>query len=205
MEDIGLIAECGPYGADIAVFTYAIERMAPDLRVVPAPLENKKDLLSYCRDSAKGLLERGCKHVLIAWDLYPSHSTKKPSRRSDEEQIMSSLEKAGVPKDKVSLICVVQELEAWLLADRRALAKIFSTKEHPVSPNFTKKIRNPDIISNPKGRLRSLFSEFFGKRRPYNDLNDALDIAKAIPNCRYLSNSRSFVEFSKIVKSLSKS
>jgi len=42
MEDIGLIAECGPYGANIAVFTYAIERMAPDLRVVTAPLENKK-------------------------------------------------------------------------------------------------------------------------------------------------------------------
>jgi len=202
MEKIGFIAECGPHGADIDIFIYAAGRMAPELKVVPAPLGNKRRLLVNCGLSAKKLLEDGCRHVVIFWDLYPSHSTRKPCKQSDEREIMASLAKAGVSADDVSLICIEQELEAWLLADRRALAKFLSTKEHPVSPKFTKKIRNPDTVSNPKGRLQAIFVEIKGKNRIYTDYRHAMGIAREISDCRFLKNSPSFRLFSKTMKSL---
>jgi len=161
-------------------------------------------LLTNCGNAPKNLLQKGCQYVIMAWDLYPAHSRQRPSKGIDEQKIMASLDMAGVDRDKVSLVCVVQELESWLLADRRALAKVLESQNHPLPQNFMRRVRRPDEVSNPKARLRAIFSEARGSFYSYVDHYHALEIASAAPDCKYLNNSKSFVRFAKIVQSLRK-
>jgi len=198
---IGLIAECGWDGADLKVFSYAIHELAPDLKVVPAALGNKKNLLRDCGEAAMSLFGKGCKHVVVTWDLFPSHSTEKPCRKKDVEAIISSLKSAGVDMKKISLVCIEQELESWLIADRRALARALSTPEHPIAPNSIPKRRNPDNMSNPKAELHRIFAKSRSKFRRYVDDKHALMIAKLV-DCRAIFKSPSFTRFANIIRSL---
>src|SRR5260370_8298805 len=94
--------------------------------------------------------------VLIVWDLYPPWREKgeKPCRRDDRQAIFHSLDAAGVSPDRVALVCIREELEAWLIADGRAVSKVLSTPTHPVR---IKDPKNPEPIQNPKKILNHLF------------------------------------------------
>jgi len=200
MAEVALISESGLRGPDLRVLSFAAGKIAPEIKVVPVPMNNKPNLQKNCRPAARKLIDDGCDHIFIIWDLYPSHSAQKPCRKCDVDMIRSSLANSGVDLDKVSLVCVEQELESWLIADRRALVAVLSTREHPVSPNLMRKQRNPDIVSNPKGMLRSIFKKSGSKRSDYDDQEHAILIAQSIPDCRYLSNSPSFRRFLRLFK-----
>jgi hypothetical protein len=176
---IGMIFECGPEGADLKVCTHLVARISPGVVVVPATLTNKKMMIADCGMMAAGLLHTdGCVHVLIVWDLFPPWRDQKPCRHEDRQNIFASLDAAGVPREQVSLVCISEELEAWLLADEEALRAFLSTKTHQAK--YIPQIKKPERVRNPKERLHRIFRA--NKRGQYNELEHALGIAREWPN-----------------------
>lgn len=188
---IGMIFECGPLGADKKVCERLALRLKPDLEIRSETLDSKPDLISECGMAAAELLEDGCARVIIVWDLYPAWRKRgeKPCRKEDREDIVKALESVGVDQTKVALICIEEELEAWLLADNRAISEVLSRPTRRVQIS---RLKRPDR-GNPKTRLKKLFVEHTGIK--YNDLFHAERLAAAIPDFQRLRRIESFRRF----------
>ena len=131
---VGMIFECGPGGADKTVCMQLAKRINPEIQIVPRTLDDKPNLIEDCGSTAVQLLELGCDRVVIIWDLRPAWPDKKskPCLVQERQAVLDSLSDAKVSDQAVCLVCVKQELEAWLLADERALQSVLSTPAHPV-------------------------------------------------------------------------
>lgn len=182
---VGMIFECGPQGADVRVCTYLAKRLRPDLELSTVTLDNKPRLLANCGKAAAQLLREGCDRVVIVWDLYPPWraSGVKPCRKEDRDSIQRSLAQASIASEQVFLVCIREELEAWLLADRRALENHLS---RPTRPAVVAETSRPESCRNPKGRIQHLFRQH---NRAYNDLVDAERIVQNLPDLRRLHRS----------------
>lgn len=180
--NVGMIFECGPEGADVKVCTYLARQLRPDIVISPVTLTNKPTLVAKCGDAAAELLRSGCERVVIVWDLYPAwrERGRKPCRKEDRDNILQSLAKAGVDATKVYLVCIQEELEAWLLADHRAIKSLLSRRTHPASVSES---RDPEQVRNPKGKMQQIFREH---GRVYNDRVDAEKIVKELPDLQRL-------------------
>ena len=193
---LGLIVECGPLGADLKVFRHVIETLRPDLEIVPITLDNKKKLVADCGTAAQLLLKQGCKRVVIVWDLFPAwrEDGQKPCRKEDRQNVFDSLGAAGVPKPafespddqtadarQVFLVCIQEELEAWLLADHQAIAQVLSKPTHKVR---IAAVKNPETVDNPKKRLARFFKQ---AGQEYNDRVHAERVIKAVTDLRRLA------------------
>lgn len=191
---IGMIFECGPQGADRKVCEHLVSRLAEqyrlDLQAESLTLDNKKKLIAGCGQSAAQLLfVDGCDRVVIIWDLYPSWREEAPCRKEDREAIERSLKAAHVDMGKVELICIEEELEAWLLADHRAIDTVLSKPHRKVN---VKRQKAPER-HNPKKRMIRLFNDHVG--RPYSDRIHAERIAKALPDLQKLKRVATFQRF----------
>ena len=189
---IGIICECGPQGAEAQVFPEIIRKLGLKHTLDIVPMDKKPKLVEGCGKATGQLLESGCELVLIVWDLYPGWREKgqKPCRKEDREAILASLKASKVDVKKTKLICIQEELEAWLLCDGRALAEVLSRQTHKVK---VKDEKAPDVVSNPKGRMRKLFKQ--NGKSDYNDKTDAIKIVKALPDTKKLLRSSSFDRF----------
>jgi hypothetical protein len=189
---VGLILECGPMGADKQVCEHLIGRLDPALEFESVTLDNKPNMIEKCGAIARELLSGGCDHIAIVWDLYPAWRVHRepPCRFDDRQSILQSLLDADVPVEKVSLICIDEELEAWLICDERALSSVLSTAAHPVAVR-----RNNRAYSTrkPKTALNRLFQQSTG--RPYQDLIHAIGIIRAVPDFQRLRRCESFSRF----------
>ena len=120
-------------------------------------LRGKPVLKRECGEWVKALLERGCSCVLIIWDLLPDWGEYegKGCRHDDREEIAESLKDAGLnPADnRIRLICIEKMLEAWLIADERALSAFLSTQAHPV---HVPRQKRPEHMPDPKAALIGL-------------------------------------------------
>ena len=191
---VGMIFECGPQGAARKVCEHLVGRLAEqyelNIQIESETLDNKKKLIAECGQAAANLLHvDGCDRVVIVWDLYPSWREEAPCRREDREDICCSLQGAQVDMSKVALVCIEEELEAWLLADHRAINTVLSKPHRQID---VKRQKRPER-NNPKTRMTKLFYEHTG--RPYNDRVHAELIAKAIPDLQRLKKVATFQRF----------
>jgi hypothetical protein len=189
---IGLIVESGPQGAESQVLPKLIEMLGHKHTPPIVTFENKPKMVDGCGKAAARLIADGCRKVLIVWDLYPAWRQKgeKPCRWEDRQSIFASLQAAEVAERQVSLICIEAELEAWLIADGRALSAVLSTPTHPVRARDSK---SPDDVRNPKARLRKLFQK--SGRDDYSDRVHARKIVDALPDLKRLRRCASFRRF----------
>jgi hypothetical protein len=119
----------------------------------------------------------------------------KPCRHEDRQAIFQSLQAENVDLDKVFLVCIQEELEAWLLSDYRAVTAMLQPLKHPHPVNRIKRFSNPDSIKNPKKRLTKIFTRELGPRRRYVDYQHALLIAREIADFTKIRRSDSFQRF----------
>ncbi len=185
-----MIFECGPQGADRKVCARLAKLLDSKLRIVVRAAGNKPKLVRDCGDLASQLFDRGCERAIIVWDLYPSWTSENPCRKHDRETIFASLNKAGVDQSKVALVCIEEELEAWLLSDERAIAQTLSKPHRPVRIS---RRRNVEQIRNPKSALREVFRQQGGI--DYNDYYHAEQIAREIPDLQRLRRVETFRRF----------
>jgi len=188
---VGMIFECGPEGADKKVCEYLARKLLPDIEISSVTLDNKSKLISECGNAAAVLLGHDCERIVIVWDLYPSWREKgqNPCRKEDRENIARSLLETGITSPNVYLVCIEQELEAWLLADGRAVSQYLSSDAHKVKVKHRK---NAEKVNNPKGRLKKLFEEH-GK--DYNEAIHAQKIIRALPDFERIKKCTTFVRF----------
>lgn len=189
---VGMIFECGPDGADVKVCKHLVRMLDPNIEVVPVTLTNKRQLVTGCSVAAAQLLKGGCDRVVIVWDLSPSwERDRTPCRKTDCESIKAALDTAGAAMDKVHLGCIEQELEAWLIADGRAVSAFLSRPSRLVR---VRDANNPEQIPNPKGWLDGKFRAA-GQRGGYRDLQHAERLATQLPDLNRVRKCTTFVRF----------
>jgi len=159
-------------------------------------LDDKKQLIKNCGKAARILLE-DCDKVIVVWDLHPPWRDTAPCLNQDREKIFAAMEEAGVDSARVALICIHEELEAWLVADDRALTEFIRRKKHPHQVGRIPKSwrKNPDRVAKPKTKLTQLLQRELGHRRRYIDYQDAGPIAALIQDTGRLRRSPSFMRF----------
>ena len=189
---VGLILECGRGGPDQQVCVYLIRRVAPHVGLTCVTLSNKPRLIAECGAVAATLLRDGCERVVIVWDLFPAW--RKPGethcRGNDRTEIFQALANLGLRSPPVYLVCIEEELEAWLLSDKRAISAILSTPAHPVR---VPRLSRPETTRNPKARLLKLFQQ--NHRGRYNDMFHAIRIVEAMPDLNRIGRCPSFARF----------
>jgi hypothetical protein len=190
---IGLILECAPDGPDKKVCEHLLERLLPDVEVVSVTLGNKPNLIARCGDTAAQLLQDSCQRVIIVWDLYPPWRPRgeNPCRREDREEIFTSLDQAGVSLTNIHLVCICEELEAWLLADRRAITAAISRmtgRQARITDT-----RRPELVRNPKAKLDNIFRQH--THRQYQGHNHAIKIIRELPDLTKIMRCQSFARF----------
>ena len=188
---VGMIFECGPDGADFQVCRHLARELQPDLEIAHVTLDNKPKLVAECGAAAAKLLAEGCKRIVIVWDLHPPWRSdrQKPCRKEDRGAILSSLARAGVRSSQVSLVCIEEELEAWLIADGRALSVVLSRKAHPVK---VQDIKDPEGTRKPKTHLIKVFQQ---NGHSYVDRIHARLIVEALPDLTRIRRCATFVRF----------
>ena len=179
-------------GAEVQVFPELAGGIDATLEIKCVPLDHKPKLVRECGKAAATLFEQGFQRVVIVWDLYPAWREKenKPSCEEDRLAIHKSLHGAGIEPTKVRLVCIREELEAWLIADGRAVSAVLSTAAHPVRvPDG----RNPESIRNPKKRLGQIFKQKTGRK--YSDRQHAIQIVRKLPDLSRLETIPAFDRF----------
>jgi hypothetical protein len=195
---VGFIFECGPKEADVQVCETLVCRLRPEIEFVSRTLDNKPNLVWECGPVARVLLQ-DCEQVIIIWDLFPPWRETAPCLHQDRVDIFQSLQNEVVDKSKVSLVCVHEELEAWLLADKRALQTVIARFKHPHKVGRIKNYSSPDSIQKPKTKLNQLFQYELGRGRRYNDFQHAKMIVEAIPDFQRIRRSGSFLRFRDVI------
>lgn len=191
-----MIFECGAKGADCQVCEFLVKKLDPniDIHKPHTTLNRKPELIKNCGESAKILLEdHGCDRVIIVWDLDPPWGGKS-CRKSDRDEIFNSLNKSKVDRNKVYLVCIERELEAWLIADHRPIKELLEeyTCPRPLSVKL-KSYKNPDKVTNPKGELTNTFKQATGRK--YEDYIHAIKIIQKLSDFQKLKNSPTFKRF----------
>jgi hypothetical protein len=174
---IGMVFECGPQGADKQVCEFLARQLKPGIAIRSRTLDNKENLLRDAGKVAAQLLKDGCACVLIVWDLRPAwpDMKAKPCRHDERQSVLKRLSDAAVsPTASVYLICIEQELEAWLLANERAISALLSTPSHAYKVS---RVRAPDAVTQPKAAMLRHFKSARGW--VYDDKVDAIRVLMA--------------------------
>jgi len=191
---IGIIVECGPRGADELVCRALAAAILGEAQIDFACMHNKAKLLQGAGRAAAELLATGCERVFVVWDLRPAwpDQSPRPCRKIERDQLQTVLKEAGVDASRVSLICVEQELESWLLADAEKLRRFLSTPAHAYAEIPASK--NPDLVPNPKAVVIKHFKAARGWR--YADTRHAIRVIESGPIVlSRLRRSASFARF----------
>jgi len=193
---VGFIVECGPQGAETEVIPCLVRMIDASVDTDVIPLDRKPRLKREFGTWARALLERGCDRVLVVWDLLPDWGEYegRGCRHDDKEQIAESMRNAGLDPtdDRVRLVCIEKMLEAWLIADERALTAFLSTTAHKVR---IKRRKSPEQMRDAKGALNTLFKKSGSRVRSYVDRDHAIQIARRIPDPARLLRLQSFSRF----------
>ena len=194
---VGFIVECGPEGAETKVIPYLAKMIREDIEIIdPIPLNRKPNLKEQCGKFAKQLLSQGCQRVIIIWDLMPDWGEYegKGCQYEDRIEIYESLKSAGLnPKDKrIRLVCIHKMLEAWIIADERALSRFLSTPAHQISVPRNKK---PESITDTKSALITLFRKSGSRIGCYIDYTHAIKIVEELPDLGRLLKLKTFARF----------
>lgn len=141
MSCIGIIAEDSS-DVDVAVeiLTKYLDRNAFSIKKFAGG--GCGTLRRKCSAWAHNLVRRGCEHILVFHDL----------DENKENELRETLRNEIPPREFPSSLIVipVKTIEAWLLADSRAIAHTFGLNKQP------KRIADCETIQRPKDHLRDL-------------------------------------------------
>ncbi len=190
---LGLVLECAREGADEKVLKCLTRRLAPQTQLAPPQcMVSKEMLIKSGAEAAKLLLEADrCDRVFVVWDLKPEWEEQKQLLDCKEEcdLIAAKLDDLGI-RENVDLICIVEMLETWIIADDRALSTHLS---RPPRNYAFKRIKAPESVADPKGLLISTFKQTF--RKTYRDHTDAVRVIQKCQDSTRLERVSSFARF----------
>jgi len=184
-KKIGFVLECGEDGADHQVLRFVLPLLREGVTPVFNCAVNKGALFRECAKRVEGLLtiER-CDHVFVVWDLIPPEVRDADGKKScvaEAEALRARLR----PQDRrrTSLVCISQELEAWLLTDGTAIEEYLSRPGHK-APRIADE-KHPERVANPKTALNKMFQAARGRYFEYSDTDHAIELVKRAKLSKY--------------------
>lgn len=194
---LGFVFECSPGGGDIKVFQHILKLINPafnfEANFHHAALKSKKELEKECGKEVRRLKELGCQKIFVVWDLIPVWKEDgTPCRHNDKEAIKKSLAAHNLKPNDIIFLCVEKELEAWLIADEKALKDFFIIKNS--MKNEITRVKTPDTHHDPKGLLSKYFKLYRGARS-FEPMIHTKPLLKNFTNVRNLRRSESFKRF----------
>jgi hypothetical protein len=196
---VGFIVECVNEGPETKVLPQLAALVDVYIECEVEPLGSKPKVLQECGKYAKALLnQEQCDRVVVVWDARPPWKEEDVvfDPAEEMEKARQSLAQNGLAADdRVHLICIVEELEAWLLTDGRGVTTRINQLRGGRGALKTRvsDYKKVEQINWPKATMEKLFKQ--GEVRAYNDWLDAGAIAAAIPDDRKLRrHSRIFPE-----------
>lgn len=106
-------------------------------------------LRKKCTAWAENLLKRGCTHLVVLHDL---DRNNEQLLRLELTHCVSSIGFRGYV-----ILLPIQEIEAWLLVDPKALKLVFNMDKIPKLPT------SPEAVQHPKEKLRDIVWKSTGK------------------------------------------
>lgn len=194
---VGVIVECPLKGVDHLVYEFVIPKLHSEIKFeIVSAGKHKTEMVNGCGKVASSLLESGCHHVLIIWDLMPRFGGEA-CRKEDVDAILQNLEENDVDRTKVKLVCIEPELEGWLLVDGRVLT---SYKEQLHHPHPVKKFKG--VLLPPSSRdAKKTIANYL--ERKYTDYESALRIVKHIEDFEKIADEHdSFRRLKEFLESL---
>lgn len=116
----------------------------------------------------------------------------KPCRHEDKEYIKKSLASHQLSESDIIFLCIERELEAWLIADERALKSFFIIKNS--MKDEIKRVAKPDIHRDPKGLLSDYFRKYRGLKS-FEPITHTGPLLVKFTDVRNLRKSESFKRF----------
>jgi hypothetical protein len=190
---VGFVLECHRDGADYKVLKHLVGVLRKDVEPHFVCCGSKRVLFEECGNQVSGLFDDDrCHQVFVVWDLIPCdgvfHHEGRPCRARERKHLVDALRKQDV--DRTVMLCVTHELEAWLLADGKALEAVLAKPTHPIERIAD--MKRPEELPNPKKHLNALFTKHRGPYYPYDDRVHALQILKQMRNLSRLERVPSF-------------
>jgi hypothetical protein len=194
---LGLVLECDTGGPDELVLTCLARRLRPSIQVSPASLGSKEQVFLKGVETAQELVDSSdCDLVLIVWDLKPYWNTSTRNCEAEAEELRDKITTLpAATAAKIKLLCLTWELETWLIADPRAVNAHLSKPAHKSKFKCAKPLSKCD----PKAFLDGVCKKHRGKSRRYEDVREAIEIARLIPDTSRVQKIQSFCRFSKFV------
>lgn len=198
INKLGFVLECDAGGPDELVFTCLVRRLSPGTQVKVVTMGSKKFMQASAAKAAQELIETDeCDRVIIAWDYKPPFDGPPPARRCEDETAIMLKTLSVLPhnmKRKVRLLCLVHELETWLITEDRAVRNYLSTPEHK---NKFKAPAKPLTKTDPKAVLSGEFKAVRGTR--YEDFREAIRLVILWEDTRKVGKLDSFQRFAALV------
>jgi hypothetical protein len=158
-------------------------------------MQDKRKLMQQGVNAAEKLLSaEKCERVFIVWDLQPEWRDDKGAPLDCEEEcdlLRQQLTDRGI-EDRVDLICILQMLETWIVADHPAVSAHLSRPAHPYS--FSK-VKSLETNADTKALLIGACIEARGRGNRYNDRLDAVRIIQRVNEPSRLQKVGSFRRF----------
>jgi hypothetical protein len=170
---LGLIAEDA---SDVQVLTILAKKITNKSISVShfvgkgcGPLARKTP--AWCR----ALWQKGCTRVILVHD----------QDRNDPTQLRSKLEEilVSAPQNKATVVIPTEELEAWLLSDMAAIARVMKLTK------AIAEVHHPERISSPKEHIGAVVWRTSGKQKTYVNtvhnplIADQMDLGKITIKC----------------------
>lgn len=195
-KKVGIIIEAPKDSGDQKVFAWLIEQYCKNIHVVFIGNRNKNDLFNDSPNQCENLFSiDNCDEVVIIYDLKPRFDTRSSQANANfHTNLTAKLISKGLNIQKISIICIKQMLETWLIADENAVRN-YKIKKHKLTaaqPNFNggkRQINNP----KPKDLIEKYLSE-------YSPTTTALDIIKQADLNTVGRRSSSFIEFRNFIQ-----
>lgn len=149
---LGLIIEDE---SDSTVIAELVRKLRPTAKfsIIPVHAGGCARIRAKAGSWSQNLAARGCNSILVVHDC--DRHKESDLRKLLEAQIQAC------PIGAKSIIIPVEEIEAWLLADNRAIKSAMNLKREP------KFVPNPQKIRNPKEHLEALVFALSNKEKRY--------------------------------------
>ena len=198
---VGFILECSPKGPDAIIYPYLAKKLCPDIAIMkPETLINKANVMNDGPIVAQTLLETGCDHVFIIWDRMPKWGgTGKCEEHT--ATLQAGLKLLNIDLDQITLCCISDMLESWLIADGRGIDNWLAQKTNHAIKSFGDHKTNSEQ-TEPKDRIKKFLSENYRKWK-YNDYEDNFAIVQHLPDLERVAKwNQSFAHFKEGVDSI---